>query len=195
VGAEGFEPPSTGFHHAESDSARSDMGHRSSYSSLVSKPNGNHSHNWSPLGYQTTPYPRLFIAGESTSCAASGLSYAVSSSSCATSSAACLVSSKRENFSSCVRLPCDRRAYIASFLYSFARAGSGPVGNFGRLCAFRTRDHWLSPDPLGTIEGQCYIQTKPPAHLAAGGHWPTMYKTLGHPCSYLSRGYSSHPTL
>jgi len=21
---------------------------------------------------------------------------------------------------------------------------SGPVGNFGRLCAFRTRDHWLS---------------------------------------------------
>jgi len=66
--------------------------------------------------------------------------------------------------------PLRLMAYIASFLYSFARRCSGPVGNFGRLCAFRTRDHWLSPDPWGTIEGQCYIQTKPPAHLAAGGH-------------------------
>jgi hypothetical protein len=168
VGAEGFEPPSTGFHHVESDSTRSDMGHRSSYSSLVSKPNGNHSHNWSPLGYQTTPYPRCLHSRSeaSTSSSASELSCAFSSSSCATSSAASRASSTLENFSSCVRLLCDCLA-VHRFLFICLLMGrSGPVGNFGRVCAFRTRDHWLSSVPRGIVEGQCYILTKPPAHLA-----------------------------
>ncbi len=40
VGQRNFTPPSTGFHHAESDSARSrDMGRRSSKSSLFIKHN------------------------------------------------------------------------------------------------------------------------------------------------------------
>ena len=146
MGAEGFEPPSTGFHHAESDSARSDMGHRSSYSSLVSKPNGNHSHNWSPLGYQTTPYPRfctfarkpLLLPEPLSSLAPSHLLLAPLPALLST-----LLPRSRTSFHESDSL-CDYLG-VHRFLFICLLMGrSGPVGNFGRLCAFRTRDHWLS---------------------------------------------------
>jgi hypothetical protein len=153
VGAEGFEPPSTGFHHVESDSTRSDMGHRSSYSSLVSKPNGNHSHNWSPLGYQTTPYPRCLHSRSeaSTSSSASELSCAFSSSSCATSSAVFHASSTRENFSSCVRLPL-RLFGGTSLPFYMPFDGAQRAGR-----EFRAHQRLSNPRPLAVFGPACRL--------------------------------------
>ena len=135
MGAEGFEPPSAGFHHGGSYPPRIVE------SSLQSIINCQQAllitlDNWSPPVCQVSLYS-LGITVSITSCATLPLSFFFSFSFCAISNAGFRVSSRRVSFFSCYFLFTDVPSPQRCILWRARRDFRSPVRNF------RTRGVWL----------------------------------------------------